>query len=97
MSDKLNNYLTTMEKELNTVQETLRTEKANPTSENFLSWFLNNNDTVNKYIINLSNGANLGNEEDDLTAYTATFKKHVETMNLFYKLYLGHELFKKVD
>jgi hypothetical protein len=97
MSEKLDLYLNTMEVDFNSIQNDLELEKANPTNSDFLNWYLSNNDTVKKYITHLSIGANLGNKEDDLIAYTATFKKHVETMNLFYKLYLGHELFKKVD
>ena len=97
MSEKLDLYLNTMEAEFNSIQNDLEQEKASPTNSDFLNWYLSNNEIIKKYVINLSIGANLGNKEDDLTAYTATFKKHVETMNLFYKLYIGHELFKKVD
>lgn len=89
--DKLENYLQKMESDLNALQAKMKEE--DPSQITF-GWLSQNNETLKIYVTNLSIGANLDSEQQNQKAYEETFKKYVETMNLFYKISAGTEFFK---
>lgn len=90
---KLENYLSVMQNDLNALQNKMQQEI--PSNITF-GWLWKNGEILKKYVTDLSIGANLETHEDNQKAYKDTFQKYVETMNLFYKISSGSELFKPI-
>lgn len=87
---KVEEYILKMENEFDSFQKEMYENKP------ILSfkWLWEHNEPLKKYVADLSIGAGFTSLEENKQAYESTFKKYVETMNVFYKLTSGTEFFK---
>lgn len=91
----LQTYLHEMENELNRFQQLMTETFSKMKKEEYFSWFLKNNEPVQVSGI-LSYSVKMESEADTNIAKERTFKKHVETMNVFYRFNYGFEPFKNL-
>lgn len=87
MSEELKTYLLNMNIAYNDLENLIKNYHASNGKKGLLTFFLNNNDSIKKYITNLSIGTNLNSEEENEIAFKETYNKHVKFMNDFNNLY----------
>jgi len=86
MSTELLCYLSEMNKVYDEALSNIKKQKEENPSDYFLKLLLDNNEKVKGYIIHLSIGSNLSDEEDNITAYKELLKRHTDFTNFVLSL-----------
>ncbi len=86
MSTELSNYLSEMNKVYDEALSSIKNQKDLDSTKGFLSLLLDNNEKIKPYIIHLSIGTGILNEEDNRKALQELLKKHTEFMNLVWSI-----------
>ena len=86
MSSQLDNYLKNMNDAYDEVISNIKSQKAGNSSLTFSNLLLNNNGKIKDYIVHLSIGSGLTDDEENKVALSMLLERHTKFMNFLYTL-----------
>lgn len=86
MSEEYKSYLEEMETAFEETEKQIQLDFDNKNFKSELDLLLNNNVEIKKYISHIATGTNIKDKQENLSAISLVYKRHMKFMKFYYEI-----------